>query len=47
MTDFNGHTSGVANTADGLPSAVSLGASGDSIDTAYAANDAPSSITLD
>ena len=46
VTDFNGHTSAVSNTADGLPSALSLGASGDSVDTTYAANDSPSSITL-
>ncbi len=46
VTDFNGNTSVVSNTADGHPSALSLGASGDTIDTAYAANDAPSSITL-
>ena len=32
MTDFNGHSSGVSNTADGLPSALTLGASGDSVD---------------
>ena len=46
VIDFNGHGSGVSNTADGLPSALSLGASGDSVDTSYGANDAPSSITL-
>jgi len=46
LTDFNGNTSAVTNTADGLPSTLSLGATGDSVDTAYAANDAPSSITL-
>ena len=46
VTDFNGNGSGVSNTADGLPSALSLGASGDSVNTAYAANDAPSSVTL-
>ena len=46
VTDFNGNTSGISNTADGLPSALSLGSSGDSVDTAYAANDAASSITL-
>jgi RHS repeat-associated protein len=40
------HTSGISNTADGLPSVLSLGASGDSVDTAYAANDTTSSITL-
>ena len=46
VTDFNGHTSAVSDTADGLPSALSLGASGDSVNTAYGANDAPSSVTL-
>ena len=29
MTDFNGNTSAIANTADGLASALSLGSSGD------------------
>jgi RHS repeat-associated protein len=46
IVDFNGNTSVVANTADGEPSALSLGSSGDTITTNYAANDAPSSITL-
>ncbi|MGD0056228.1 MAG: hypothetical protein ABSC34_12430, partial [Acidimicrobiales bacterium] len=46
IEDFNGHTSDVTNTADGLPSALTLGASGDTISTSYAPNDAPSSITL-
>jgi len=46
IEDFNGHTSDVTNTADGLPSALSLGASGDTVSTSFAANDAPSSITL-
>ena len=46
MTDFNGHTSSITNTADGLPSALGLGSSGDTVTTSYAATDAPSSITL-
>jgi RHS repeat-associated protein len=46
ITDFNGHTSNVTNTADGLPATLSLGSSGDTVTTTYAANDAPSSISL-
>jgi RHS repeat-associated protein len=46
VTDFNGHTSNVTLSADGLPTAFTLGASGDTVSTSYAANDAPSSITL-
>ena len=46
VTDFNGHTSNYTTTADGLPSALTLGASGDTVSTSYAANGAPSSITL-
>jgi len=46
VTDFNGNTSVLSNTADGLPSALSLGSSGDTVSTSYGANDAPSSITL-
>jgi RHS repeat-associated protein len=46
VTDFNGHTSDVTNTADELPSELTLGASGDTITTAYGANDEPTSITL-
>jgi RHS repeat-associated protein len=46
IEDFNSHTSDVTDTADGLPSALTLGASGDTVSTSYAANDAPSSITL-
>jgi len=46
VTDFNGHTSNITSTADGLPSALTLGASGDTISTSYAAADAPLSITL-
>jgi RHS repeat-associated protein len=46
VIDFNGNASGLSDTADGLPSALTLGSSGDGVDTAYAANDTPSSITL-
>ena len=46
VTDFNANTSVLTNTADGAPSSLSLGASGDTVATSYAANDAPSSITL-
>ncbi len=46
VTDFNGHTSSYTTSADGLPTALTLGASGDSVSTNYAANDAPTSITL-
>jgi RHS repeat-associated protein len=46
VTDFNGHTSNVSMSADGLPTAFTLGASGDTVSTSYASNDTPSSITL-
>jgi len=46
VTDFNGHTSNLTVSADGLPTAFTLGASGDTVSTTYGANDAPSSITL-
>ena len=35
VTDFNGNTSVLSNTADGLPSALSLGSSGDTVSTSY------------
>ena len=46
VTDFNGNTTEVANTADGLPSSLSLGSSGDTVSTTYDPTDAPSDITL-
>jgi RHS repeat-associated protein len=46
VEDFNGHTSDLTNSGDGLPTALTLGASGDTLSTDYAANDAPTSITL-
>jgi hypothetical protein len=46
VTGFGVTAIGATNTADGLPSAETLGASGDSIDTSYDEADSPSSITL-
>ena len=46
MTDFNGNTSSVTNSADGLATAISLGGSGDTLSTSYDPTDSPSSITL-
>ena len=46
VTDFNGHTSSYTTSADGLATAMTLGASGDTVSTSYAANDVSSSITL-
>ncbi len=46
VSDFNGHSSAISNTADGLASALTLGNSGDTISAVYDATDSPSSITL-
>jgi RHS repeat-associated protein len=46
ITDFNGNTIAVGNTADGLPNSLSLGSTGDTITTTYDATDAPSQIAL-
>jgi RHS repeat-associated protein len=46
VTDFNGQQITIGNTADGLPNSAGLGASGDTITTAYDAADDPSAITL-
>jgi RHS repeat-associated protein len=46
VTDFNGDQTSITNTADGLPTTVALGSSGDVIDTAYDATDNPSAITV-
>ena len=46
VADFNGNTVSVANTADGLPSSLTLGATGDTISTSYDPTDSPSSVTL-
>ncbi len=46
VTDFNGHSSVVATSADGLPTSETLGGSGDTLSTIYAPNNAPASISL-
>ncbi|OYV63951.1 MAG: hypothetical protein B7X07_07545 [Actinobacteria bacterium 21-64-8] len=46
VTDFSGQTSVVTTSADGLPTALSLGSSGDTVATTYGANDATASIAL-
>lgn len=46
MSDFNGHQVAISNTADGLPTAETLGSSGDTLSTTYDATDEPSAITL-
>ncbi|MGO8870488.1 MAG: RHS repeat-associated core domain-containing protein [Acidimicrobiales bacterium] len=46
VTDFGGNTAQVSNTADGLPSTLNLGNSGDTISTTYDPTDSPSGITL-
>ena len=46
ITDFNGTTSSVSNTADGLPNSLSLGSTGDTITTSYDPTDDPSDIKL-
>ncbi len=46
VTDFNGKTITVGNTADGLPDSEALGSTGDTIGTTYDPTDAPSAITL-
>lgn len=47
LSDFNGNTITIDNTADGLPSSVALASSGDTITTTYDATDSPSAIALD
>ena len=46
VTDFNGNMITIGDTADGLPSSVALGSSGDTITTSYDPSDSPSAITL-
>jgi RHS repeat-associated protein/uncharacterized repeat protein (TIGR02059 family) len=46
ITDFNGNTIAIGNTADGLPNSASLGSSGDTISTTYDPTDTPSDISL-
>jgi RHS repeat-associated protein len=46
VTDFNGNTSAIGNSADGLPTSMTLGGSGDEVSTSYDATDSPSAIAL-
>jgi trimeric autotransporter adhesin len=46
VTDFTNHQIAITNTADGLPSTVALGSTGDTISTSYDQTDSPSAITL-
>jgi RHS repeat-associated protein len=46
FTDFNGNTTTVTDTADGLPAIQRLGSTGDTITTAYDSADTPSAISL-
>jgi RHS repeat-associated protein len=46
ITDFNGTTSSLSNTSDGLPHVLALGTAGDAITTNYDPTDTPSDIKL-
>jgi RHS repeat-associated protein len=46
VTDFEGNTVQVSDTADGLPSSMTLGTSSDTISTTYDPTDSASDITL-
>jgi RHS repeat-associated protein len=46
VTDFNNHTITIGDTADGLPTSLTLGSSGDTLTTTYDPTDTPSDITL-
>src|SRR5215469_6603584 len=46
ITDFNGKTIAIADTADGKPYSVTRGATGDTIETTYDSTDTPSEIAL-
>lgn len=46
ITDFNGNTITIGNTADGLPNSLGLGSTGDTISTTYDATDTPSDVSL-
>ena len=46
ITDFNGTTSSLTNTRDGLPHVLSLGNTGDTLTTSYDPTDNPSDIKL-
>ncbi len=46
VTDFNGNQTTITNTADGLPSSVALGATGDTINMTYDPAGGPLSVML-
>ena len=46
ITDFTGKAIGITDTADGKPTSVTLGATGDTLTTTYDPADAPSQIAL-
>jgi RHS repeat-associated protein len=46
VADFNNHQISITNSADSLPTAETLGTTGDTITTTYDATDNPSAITL-
>lgn len=46
ITDFNGNSISIGNTADGLPNSLNLSSSGDTISTTYDPTDNPSDISL-
>jgi RHS repeat-associated protein len=46
FTDFNGNTTSITNTADGLPATQKLGNTGDTITASYDSTDGPAAISL-
>jgi len=46
ITDFTGKAIGITDTADGKPTSVTLGSTGDTLTTTYDPTDAPSQIAL-
>jgi RHS repeat-associated protein len=46
FTDFNGNTTSITSTADGLPAVEKLGNTGDTITASYDSTDSPSAISL-
>jgi len=46
VTDFNGNSIAISDTADSLPYSETLGSSGDTISTTYDPTDSPSAINL-
>ncbi|HVB42381.1 MAG TPA: RHS repeat-associated core domain-containing protein, partial [Streptosporangiaceae bacterium] len=46
VTDFTGHQISITNNGEGLPTAATLGSTGDTISTSYDQTSAPSSVSL-